>query len=189
MEVKEIFDHLAQHMIKGMMIHESLANYYDFLGLGGYKRCHEYHYMLETIEYRGLCRYFINHYSMLIPDSRIDTPNIIPESWYNHVREDVDVNTKRSAIKSALEKWRDWETETKKLYQDMYHELMKLNEVAACQKIDELICGVDKELKKVQRYILNKEAIDYNMSSIISEQKCKHDKYAKKMRKLGVHIC
>ena len=176
-------------MIKGMMIHENLANYYDFLGLGGYKRCHEYHFLLETCEYRSLQRYFINHYSMLIPDIRIDTPDVIPESWFNHVREDVDVNTKRSAVKSGLEMWRDWEKETKRLYEDMYKELMSLGEVSACNKVNELICGVDKELKKVERYVLNKQAIDYNMSSIISEQMRKHDKYEKKMKKLGVHLC
>ena len=49
MTIKEIYAQIAEHMIKGMMIHEQLANYYDFLGLKGYKRCHEYHYMKMKI--------------------------------------------------------------------------------------------------------------------------------------------
>ena len=60
MTVEEIYADVAAHMIEGLMIHEQLANYYDFLGLGGYKRCHEYHYIEESVKYRGLYRYFIN---------------------------------------------------------------------------------------------------------------------------------
>ena len=63
MELKEIYSKISEHMINGMMLHDQMANYYDFLGLKGYKRCHEYHFMKETCDYRGLCRYYINHYS------------------------------------------------------------------------------------------------------------------------------
>ena len=59
MELKEIYSNIVSHMIKGMMIHAQLADYYDFLGLQGYKRCHEYHYMKESCAYRGVSRYFI----------------------------------------------------------------------------------------------------------------------------------
>ena len=47
MTCEEIFTNLAEHQIKGMMVHEQLANYYDFLGLPGYRNCHEYHFMKE----------------------------------------------------------------------------------------------------------------------------------------------
>ena len=176
-------------MIKGMMIHEQLANYYDFLGLQGYKRCHEYHFLQETCAYRGVCRYFINHHDMLIPDEKIENPEIIPASWYDHIRGDVDTSTKKNAVKSGLTKWVTWERETKKLYESMYNELVNMGEVASACKIKELICDVDCELKKAERYWLNKEATGYDMSLIISEQKSKHDKYRKKMKKMGVHIC
>ena len=189
MEIQEIFDGLAEHMIKGMMIHENLANYYDFLGLQGYKRCHEYHFMKETCDYRGLCRYYINHFSKLIKEPRFEAPDIIPTTWYMHVREDVDVATKQKAVKQGLEKWHSWEAETKILYQNMAKELLDKGEIAAYNKINELVQGVDMELKKVQRYILNKEATDYDMDSIIGEQKEKHKKYERKARHLNVYIC
>ena len=32
MELKEIYSTIVSHMIKGMMIHAQLADYYDFLG-------------------------------------------------------------------------------------------------------------------------------------------------------------
>lgn len=171
------------------MIHEQLANYYDFLGLQGYKRCHEYHFLQETCAYRGICRYFINHHNMLIPDERFEAPDVIPSSWYEHTRDDVDIATKKNAVKSGLTRWVTWERETKKLYEQMYQELIKLDEVASACKIKELICDVDCELKKAERYWLNKEATGYDMSQIISEQKSKHKKYRKKMKHMGVHIC
>lgn len=189
MEIREIYSKIAEHMINGMMFHEQMANYYDFLGLQGYKRCHEYHYLAETCAYRGVCRYFINHHNMLIPESRFDNESVIPDSWYNHVRSDVDVSTKKNAVKTGLTKWVEWERKTKHLYEEMYKEAMEIGEVASACKIKELIHDVDCELKKAERYWLNKEAINYDIGAIIAEQKHKHDKYKRKMEKIGVHIC
>ena len=190
MTVEEVFSKIAEHMVNGMMFHEQMANYYDFLGLQGYKRCHEYHYLSETCAYRGICRYYINHYNKLIPEMRFDNVSVIPTNWYSHVRGDVDTNTKRKSVQSGLEKWVNWEKETKELYEQMYNELLDNNEVAGAMKIKELICDVDNELKKAERYSLNKKATDYNISDIISEQKSKHRKYKKKMEKeIMVKIC
>ena len=176
-------------MIKGMMTHEQLANYYDFLGLEGYKRCHEYHYLAETCAYRGLCRYFINHHDKLIPYRDVDNPEVIPSAWYDHVRSDVNPSTKKNAVRTGLTSWVEWERETKKLYERMYKELMDIDEVASACKIKELIHDVDHELKKAERYWLNKEAIGYDLTAIVEEQRKKHNKYKRKLEHLGVKIC
>lgn len=190
MELKEIYNTLAEHMINGMMLHEQMANYYDFLGLKGYKRCHEYHFLAETLNYRSLNRYFINHHNMLIPEARFDNESVIPESWYNHVRSDVDISTKQNGVKNGLTKWVEWERDTKKLYEQMYQELLDIGEVASANKIKCFVMDVDCELKKAERYWLNKEATNYNMTMIIEEQDRKHKKYKKKCKKdLKVSIC
>ena len=190
MTVDEIFRDLSAHMIKGVMTHEELANYYDFLGLKGYKRCHEYHTMAEMCSYRQLCRYYINHYSKLVPYIEIEQPSVIPESWYSHVREDVDPSTKKNAVKNGLTMWIDWERETKDLYQKMYKELLGLGEVASANMIMCLVEDVDCELKKAERYMLNKVATGFDMVDIIEEQSKKHRKYKHKMEKdLRVPIC
>ena len=190
MTINEIYSKINEHMINGLMLHDQLANYYDFLGLGGYKRCHEYHYFAENMSYRALNRYFINHHNMLIPEAKFDNDNIIPASWYEHKREDVDSSTKKNGVRSGLTKWVEWERDTKKLYEQMYQEAMEIGEVASACKIKCLIKDVDKELKNAERYWLNKEAIGYDMSVIIGEQKSKHDKYKHKMEKcLKIHLC
>lgn len=190
MTIEEIYADIAAHMIKGMMIHEQLANYYDFLGLGGYKRCHEYHYIEETVEYRRVCRYFINHHNKLIPEKPIENPNIIPESWYKYSRQDVDSATKKNAVKNGLTSWVNWEADTKRFYEDMYKQAMEIGEVASACKIKELVMCVDNELKKATRYHLNKEAIGYDIGAIIAEQNKMHDTYKKKIKKeYSIHLC
>ena len=190
MELNEIYSRIVTHQIKGVMLHEQMANYYDFLGLEGYKRCHEYHMFKEMCTYRSTYRYFINHHNMLIPDERIENPEAIPASWFKYTRQDVDSATKKNAVKSGLNAWVDWERDTKALYEDMYGELMELGEVASALKIKQLVCDVDCELKKAERYQLNKEAIGYDMGAIIAEQKPKHHKYQKKMEEeLKIELC
>ena len=190
MTIVEIYSKINEHMINGLMLHDQLANYYDFLGLEGYKRCHEYHYLAENIAYRALNRYFINHHNMLIPEAQFSNENVIPASWYSHKREDVDVTTKKNGVKAGLTKWVEWERDTKHLYEQMYKEALEADEVASAMKIKCLVKDVDRELKKAERYWLNKEAIGYDMTAIIEEQKRKHDKYKRKMEKcLHVHLC
>ena len=190
MTLKEIYNEINEHMINGLMLHDQLANYYDFLGLEGYKRCHEYHYFKENMSYRSLNRYFINHHNMLIPEAKFNNESIIPESWYNHERSDVDSATKKNAVKTGLEAWVKWERETKDLYERMYNELLDIDEIASACKVKCLIKDVDKELKKAERYWLNKEAINYDIGAIIAEQRSKHNKYKHKMEKcLRMHLC
>jgi hypothetical protein len=189
-EVSEVFEKIKSHMIQGMMTHEALANYYDFLGLQGYKRCHEYHFLEETIAYRSVNRYYINHNNKLIIDSNQDKVEIIPSSWYNHVRQDVDASTKRSAVKNAFEIWHKWETETKELYEQMYNMLAENEEVANACKVKQLIKDVDEELKMVEREVLDLKAVDYDINYIVEKQHCLHKKYKKKMHKeLKITIC
>jgi hypothetical protein len=44
MTVEEVFKSIAERQLQGLMMHEDLANYYDFLNLHGYKKCQEYHF-------------------------------------------------------------------------------------------------------------------------------------------------
>ena len=186
MTVDEIYSRLSAHMIKGLMTHEQLANYYDFLGLKGYKRCHEYHYLDETCGYRKLCRYFINHHNRLVPYSDVDNPDVIPQSWYRYSRQDVDPNTKSNGVRNGVNIWVDWEKETKHLYEEMYTELINIGEVASAMEIKKFICDVDKELKKAERKQLELKAVDYSLEYIMQCQHDVHEKYKEKMKELEI---
>ena len=182
MTVEEIFKQISAHMIKGLMIHDQLADYYDFLSLRGYKRCHEYHYKIENASYRKLHRYYLNHHNRLIPEERIDNPNIIPESWYKYKRQDVDASTKKNAVSTGMNKWVEWETETKDILSKAYTDLMQIEEEASALFIAELIKDVDCELKYAKRKQIDLNVIDYNIEYILQEQTCIHDKYKKLLK-------
>ena len=179
MTAEEIFRDLSAHMVKGMMIHDKMADYYDFLSLRGYKRCHEYHFKKESSCYRKLHRYFLNHYNRLIEEIPIENPDIIPSSWYRYTRAEVDVTTKRNAVKSGVTKWVSWEKETKEKYQKAYADLMDIGDAASAIFIQEFIKDVDCELKWAERKEIDLASADYNMSFILGEQKRIHDKYKK----------
>lgn len=92
---------------------------------------------------------------------------LIPNSWYRYTAQEVDINTKRSCIKELMEKWIEWEKETKHLYEEMYLELTGLKEIAAALYITKLIKDVDEELSNAQQSLLDLEAIGFNLDVII----------------------
>lgn len=177
MTVSEIFSALSAHFIKGLMIHDQLADYYDFLSLRGYKRCHEYHFKKESCSYRKLHRYYLNHYHKLIEEQRVDNPNVIPENWYKYLRTDVDPQTKKNAVKTGIAKWVEWERSTKSKLQEVYTDLYEQGEIATAMFIKEFIEDVDCELKYAERKYIDLMSVDYDLSFILEEQKRLHDKY------------
>lgn len=177
MEVSEIFYEIANHMLEGIMMHQQLANYYDFLGLNGYKRCHEYHFLDEMCAYRKVHKYYISHYNKLIREKSREFPNLIPAAWYEVLREQVDPDTRSAAIKTAMEKWVTWERDTKVFYERAYKELMNIGEVAAAHFVEDLLLHTTEELKKAEKYWLRKKAISYDTKEIFAQQKKKSAKY------------
>lgn len=92
----------------------------------------------------------------------------------------MDINTKRNAVKLAFEKWETWEKDTKKYYEQMYKELLDLDEIASARKVGEIIEDVTDELKWVQRKKLDLMSADYGIGYILGEQQHYHDFYKEK---------
>lgn len=173
MTCEEIFLKLTNHMLEGIMMHEQFVPYYEFLGLPGYARCHKKHYELESEAYMHICKYYIKTYNKLLPVNKFTQPQIIPTSWLQYTRQEVDAKTKQSAVKEGLEYWVEWEKTTYELYQDIYKELFNLDKIADCKEIDLLISDVKEEVCKAEQYHLEKISTNYNMTDIIEEQKKK----------------
>ena len=186
MTIEEIGGLIAQKMLQGTMIHQQLINYYNFLGLKGYQKCHEYHYYEESCAHIKFMSYFISHYNKLMPRYSFDSltlPSIVPQNWYGYNREDVDINTRRNAVKSGLQKWIAWEADVKHFLQEIYSELVNINELALAIELQENIKEVDKELKHAKLKYLEIKATDFDMTVIISEQECLKQKYKQKIAK------
>ena len=134
MTVSEIFEKLNSHLVEGVMLHDQLAEYYDFLNLHGYKRCHEYHAFCEFKTRRKVMRYYVNHYNRLPLAEKATNPKAIPENWYNYTRQEVDAGTKKRAVRDGFVKWVDWEKETKKLYEEAVCNLYEIGEIATAYR-------------------------------------------------------
>lgn len=181
--MEEVFSKLSAHFIKGMMVHDQMARYYDFLGLKGYKRIHEYQFYEESKVFRRINRYFINHHSKLIPEMRVDDPALIPESWYNYKREDVDGQTKRNAVETGMRKWVEWEQTTKTEIESAIKMLYDNGFVADANWVKNILKKVCYELKKAERKLIELQSVSFDLILITEEQEKVHDKYKGKIKR------
>lgn len=177
MTVEEIFNKLSAHMVEGIMIHDQMANAYDFLGLYGFAALHAHQHISETCSYIKLSHYYSTHFHKLINLGVIENPKIIPDNWYKYTTKAVDINTKRSAAKDMIDKWVKWEQDTKQLYQEMRRELNTINEVAAAMIVDDFICEVDKELEYAEKKQIKLETLGYDINALLSCSEKLHKKY------------
>ena len=170
MEVSEVFSKVKARMLEGMVFHDEMSRYFDFLDLCGYRYRHRKHYEEETKGYQKLCEYYMHHFNKLIPHQPMDRPDVIPDSWYNYSQTEVDSNTKRNAIRNATRKWVEWETDTKNIYENMCGELLNEGEIASYEFLSRFVKDVDEELKEAIHHHISLETIGYDLSFILSEQ-------------------
>ena len=184
MTIDEIFSHLSEHMVEGLMIHSQMSNYYNFLGLDGYKECHKYHYYSENKNYAEVCDYYLKHYNKIPMELPFNNPNVIPENWYRYKRQDVDPSIVKAGLQQGFDRWILWEKDTKATYQSFYQELCNLGEVAAAIEVKKYIKDVDDELAHAEQEQLKLKAIDYNLSDVMMMQDDIKKKYKKKLREM-----
>ena len=185
MQVIDMFAKVSDHMIEGMMLHEKMADYYNFLGLDGFKRLHEYHFLCETISMRRIHRYFIDHCNQLLPEANATHLNVIPVAWSNFTQQAVESETKSKAVETGMHMWCEWEHDTKELYAKSAKDLYDAGEVAAAGVIYELVRDVDDECEYADRLALKLSAVDYDMQVIVPMQYELHEKYKKKLHDIG----
>ncbi|RHS44935.1 hypothetical protein [Blautia sp. AM47-4] len=74
-----IFSEINSRFVAAIMMHGQMADYFDFLGLKGYKRIHEYQHIAESLERRKVCRYYIERHGKIIPDAFSGEVKMIPD--------------------------------------------------------------------------------------------------------------
>lgn len=186
---KEVFAAINSRQITALMFHDEMADLFDFLGLRGFKRMHEYQYFSESAEHRAIKRYFLNHHGELIPPDEIDGIEVIPSDWYKYTRMDVTPAVRKQAVQKAMEQYHDWECETKELYEKCASYLSMWGNFADLQKVCDLINDVDMELKYLERLCIELKSVDYSAEYIGVMQDKYHEKYKEKCKDIGVSIC
>lgn len=184
MTIEEIFSHITQQMIEGLMTHSQLADYFGFLGLKGYQKCHTYHFFEENCNYKKMVEYYSKHYNRLVIDMPFENPNVIPENQYQYTRQQVSAEARRRAIEAGFDKQVDQEEKTKKFYEQYYTSLTQIGEHAAAAELKKYIIDVDYELAEATQLQLELKANDYNISDIIMAQDDVEKHYKKKLKEI-----
>ena len=140
---------------------------------------------------RGVERYAINHINyMPNGDGANRVIDVIPSSWYNADRFKVTDSDRKMKVKELFSKWREYETEVKLSLQHSFQELVELGAIASANKVNELICDVDMELKCLEREMLEYCSLNWDMLYIIEKQDMIHDKYEEKTKNdIFITIC
>ena len=182
--VESIFSEINARMIAALMLHDQMADYFDFLGMKGYKRLHEYQYFSESLERKKLNQYYINHHNKLIPDIYSGQVAVIPENWITANRISVGKSTKQKGIEEGFHQYHEWESETKSLYEHYASKLREMGAVADAIMVEKLVEDVDQELKKLERIVVDLISSGYDMVYITESQQGLHDKYKEKLSEI-----
>lgn len=185
----DIFQAINSRQVKALMFHDQMADLFDFLGLMGYKRMHEYQFFSESAEHRTLKRYYLNHHNHLLMEESVTSPHVIPSEWGQYCRFDVTPQVRRQAVEKAFKEYNDWECETKKCYEDYAKQLFEMGNMADFNKVMDLVEDVDMEVKKLDRMYLTLKSVNFNEVYIATVQESLHDEYRLQTKEIGIDIC
>lgn len=188
MSVEDIFKEIVARQAYCMMYHNQMANYFDFLGLMGLKRLHEYNYFRESFYVRILNRYYVNHHMKLLTEKEISSPNAIPDTFFVNRRDDVTESDKVKYTKEAMLYYQKLEKETKDVYSIYAKALMDKGHMKDYECISEILSCSAEELKTINRYIIDYNGVGYDMSYISNQQNKMHEKYKNKSKKYKANI-
>ena len=184
MRTGEIFTRISTHQIEGMMLHDQMADAFAFLALPGFKRMHEYRFAEETKSMREVHAYFIEHCNMLLDEGRPEDPKALPRSWHGYTRQQVSYETKRKAVREMMERWVEWERETKACYEKAYAELTECNEVMAACFVKGMLEEVTEELAFAEELYLRMHGTDFDMPYVDQMMDSLHNEFSIKLKKL-----
>lgn len=105
---------------------------------------------------------------------------MIPRDWSKYTTNDVNDSVLPKFVKSAMEQYKQWEHETKELYEEQWQKCMNNGMGADADYISKLIQDVTKELKEINRMCEQLNGTGYDVISIHSMQDKYYEKYKNK---------
>lgn len=96
---------MIEQSLHGVMFHNFKVDYYDLLGLCGFKKLHACQYKEENANLEELKHEYINKFQR-IPVARADTANF----WKEYQASDISPDTIPAMVKESLTEYYNWET-------------------------------------------------------------------------------
>lgn len=190
METIEIFNAIATREATALRMHNELADLFDFMNFHGFKRLHEYQYLKESADMRGVHRYAINHCQRIVtPDYSKANTGLVPTSLNSYSRNKISSDSKRKITRECFNNWLEWERETKSLLEEWYSNLCEMKQGAAAIKVKCLMEDSDQEVKHAERLCIKLEDVNYDIMAIEMMQDAMHEQFDEMCRDIGVSIC
>ena len=120
MTCHEIYTAINNRQIEALMFHDLMSDFYDFLGLQGFKCWHKYQYKTEAMEHKKTKHFYMSMHNKLLSESPQSDFNIIPDSWFGYTRMDVTPQVRKQALETSMDKYRNWEEETCSMYEECH---------------------------------------------------------------------
>ena len=181
---EEIFEIINTHMTRALMFHSEMVNYFEFLGLKGFRKLHEYQYFDESIGRMNFESNYISMFNKLIKKEEIENINIIPKELYNYSKLEVTKSAISKYVKHAWNEYIKWEKETKELYKNACILLYNRDKICECSLVFDYLKDVQNELIEVYKIQETLNSSDYDNIYILEIQDDLFKMYEKKMKTL-----
>lgn len=187
---EDILELVIIRKLQGVMIHNDLKNGFDYLNMHGFKRQQEYRSMDEMSDFNGLTRYMINRHDKMFTKN-VERVQILPMGLETLTsRFSISADQKKQFVKSMFENWHEWEKETVELLEKYATELAKTERNVDAHKIKELLLGTSKELKYLERQVLEYSNVDWSLHHLYCCQEELHSKYKSKLEEgFKIEMC
>jgi hypothetical protein len=123
---------------------------------------------------------------MLIHETGTIAVDAIPIDWYKHTRMDIDDNVISKYVRSAMKQYKEWEEETKELYQDICCVFLEQGKIVDYEIMKHYLEDVQCELKKIYRLCEELNDVGYDTIYISEIQDKLHDDYKNKMKHMKI---
>ena len=152
------------------MVHTQLTELFNFIDLTSdvkrqKKQLHE-----ETDGLLKLEKYFSQHLHILITADNPPQIDILNLSILKQPNDKLTPDDKIYLIKYGMKEWIKWEKESKIIYEDAYHNLLDMSEIAVAEFVMRYVKDVDKELRDAEFLYRTRDAIDWDLPTLYQEE-------------------
>lgn len=166
----EIFKKLSNRMVGAMMVHTQLTELFNFIDLEFDAKRQKKQLHDESDGLLKLEKYAAQHHHILITSDNPPQVDILNLGMLKQSSDQLSPENRAYLIRYAMKEWIEWEKESKIMYEDAYHNLIDMSEIAAADFVLQYVRDVDKELKDAELLYRVRDAIDWDLPTIYDKQ-------------------
>lgn len=173
----DIFKEINDRQITALMFHDQMADLFWFMHLRGFAEMHEHQFLCESKGHRMTKKHYLKEHNKLLPDGELKDPDVLPDDWLKYTREDVTNQVRAQHIEKALMMYKQWEKETKALYEHAVSELVAMGNICDAKFVYCLVADVSEELKNLEEICAKLRMNEDMLAGAVGMQHWLHKEY------------